>query len=140
MQGEPLLRKTLKDHGYKVTMPRLLVFAALQSDSPQAMAVVVDTLKDRVDRVSVYRIITLFEQLGIVKRIAIGWKYKLELGDIFSSHHHHIMCLGCGKIVAVRESSEAELLIEKLGQNNGFRVISHQLELQGYCKGCAPQA
>lgn len=139
MKEEKLLRKILEDGGYKVTKGRLLIFRLLRNHhEPQAIASLVVASSKQIDRVSVYRIIELYEKLGIVKRIHIGWKYKLELSDIFLDHHHHISCLKCGRIVAIEEDDEIEKLIKKLGDRSGFNQISHQLELQGYCRECQP--
>lgn len=136
MKEEKLLRKILEDGGYKITKGRLHLFRLFHTHhEPQTMAEIVAMSKE-IDRVSVYRIIELYEKLGIVRRITIGWKYRLELSDIFLNHHHHISCLGCGRIVAIKEDDDIENLIKRLGETSGFRQISHQLELQGYCSNC----
>lgn len=131
--------KILHDNGVSITKSRNLVFDALKSDSPQTMSELITKTSGEVDRVTVYRVIDLLENLGIVHRITIGWKYKLELSDQFLGHHHHITCLGCGKIVALSETNEFENLINQLGTNAGFEVASHQFELQGYCIDCKPK-
>jgi len=94
---------------------------------------------DAIDRASLYRTIDLFEKLGIVQRIYIGWKYKIELSDAFVHHHHHISCLGCGKIVAITEENEIERLIHDLAAKHGFTAENHQLEVRGYCQRCTQQ-
>lgn len=90
-----------------------------------------------IDRASLYRTIDLFERLGIVQRIYIGWKYKIELTDIFTHHHHHVSCLGCGKVVAITEETEIERLIHNLAAKHDFTAQNHQLEIRGYCKQCS---
>lgn len=92
--------------------------------------------KDLIDRASLYRTVSLFESLGLVQRIYIGWKYKIELSDAFTHHHHHISCLGCGKIVAVIKEEEIETLIDDLAKRHGFTDSNHQLEIRGYCSSC----
>lgn len=89
-----------------------------------------------VDRVSLYRIIRIFEQTGIAQRVYVGWKYKIELTDIFTHHHHHISCLGCHKLIAISEDAEIEKLIHELATKHQVIAKSHQLEVQGYCKDC----
>lgn len=137
MKEEALLRKILEDNTLKITQARLLVFQLLQQDQPQSMASLVKKSASKIDRVSVYRVIALYEKLGIVKRINIGWKYKLELSEIFLDHHHHITCLNCGKMIAIEENNELEQLIVALGATSNFTLVSHQLELQGYCDTCS---
>ena len=136
MKDEDLLRKILTANQQKVTKTRLIVFDLLRDSEPQAVASIIAGCKGRVDRVSVYRILDLYEKLGITKRITIGWKYKVELSDVFRNHHHHASCLGCGKVMSVVEDSELEVLIEKLGARSGLTRVSHVLELHGYCQGC----
>jgi Fe2+ or Zn2+ uptake regulation protein len=78
----------------------------------------------------------MFEQVGIVQRVYVGWKYKIELTDIFSHHHHHISCLGCHKLIAIKEDEQIEKLIQELATAHQVVAISHQLEVQGYCTTC----
>ncbi len=136
MKEEKLLRKILEDNHLRITKTRLFIFNLLQNNEPQSIAELVDRSTTKVDRVSVYRILDLYEKLGIIKRINIGWKYKLELSDIFLDHHHHISCIGCGHMVAIKEEEELEDLIDNLGKAAEFVLTSHQLELQGYCAKC----
>lgn len=94
------------------------------------------TVASSIDRTSIYRAIELFGRLGIIHKIQIGWKYKIELSDIFVEHHHHITCLGCGKIIAIHEDTQIESLINEISKKQGFSQPTHQLEVQGYCAGC----
>lgn len=136
MREEKLLRNILKDNDLKVTQPRLAVFRLLLSKKPKSLAELTTESQGKIDRVSVYRIIDLYERLGVVRRVALGWKYKIELSEIFSDHHHHIVCLQCNKVVAVHENEASKKVINDLALGTGFAVTSHQLELQGYCPKC----
>ncbi len=93
-------------------------------------------LRHKMDRASIYRTIELFEKLGIVNRLQIGWKYKLELSETFAGHHHHATCLQCEKVIAFEENPELEAGIHKLAEDLGFKLTSHSLELRGLCKDC----
>lgn len=136
MKEEKLLRKILADNRLKVTKPRLTVFHLLLKQSPKSVTELVEQSKGSVDRVSIYRVVDLFEKLGIARRVTIGWKYKIELSELFLEHHHHITCLGCGKVVAVHEHAAIGHALHTLAHGTGFTVTSHQLELQGYCEKC----
>lgn len=131
-----LLQKVLKDGGYSMTKARRFVCELLWNKEPQSMHDLTECLDDAVDRASLYRTISLFERLGIVQRIYIGWKYKVELSDIFSHHHHHISCVSCGKIVIIQEEDELERLLSALAKRYGFKAQGHQLEIQGLCSAC----
>lgn len=136
MKEKKILTKVLADNQLKVTKARLLVFELLQNKGPQSLAELIAQSRGKIDRVSVYRVIDLFEKLGIARKVTIGWKYKVELSEIFLDHHHHVSCLKCGKIVAVEEDPNLETIIHNLVSKQGFTVTAHQLELQGYCKKC----
>jgi Fur family ferric uptake transcriptional regulator len=141
MKEQTLFKKILRDSGYSTTKARSLIFdLLLGSNDPRTMHQLIEATEGRIDRVSVYRIVELYERLGVAQRINIGWKYKIELSDVFLDHHHHMTCLGCGRVVAVKDEPMFEEMIERLGQANGFVLKSHQLEMQGYCDRCQSNA
>jgi Fur family ferric uptake transcriptional regulator len=131
-----LLQKLLKDSSYSMTAPRKLVCELLWDQEPLSMHDLTERSRGKIDRASLYRTVGLFERLGLVRRIYIGWKYKVELSDVFTHHHHHISCLDCGKIVAITEDTEIEQLIHALSDRYGFTAPSHQLEVTGCCPEC----
>src|ERR1700709_2400788 len=79
-------------------VPRKIIFDLLLNQEPQSMQVLVHGAAGRVDRATIYRTVELFERLGIVHRLNIGWKYKIELSDVFTGHHHHLYCTNCGRM------------------------------------------
>lgn len=136
MQPEELFVNTLKKNKYSLTQARTLVFEALQDEEPLSMAELLAKLDGMIDRASLYRTISLFERLGIVQRLQIGWKYKVELADDFNFHHHHITCKNCGLTLPVREDLTLEASIRTLAMEYGFTEVNHQLEIHGLCPRC----
>lgn len=126
----------LRLHGQSVTAARKTVFLALLDKEPQSMRDIVAACGHSIDRASVYRTITLFESLGIVQRLQIGWKYKLELSDAFHRHHHHLTCLRCGHITPLAEDAHLEQHLRDAAERHGFVMQGHQLEIQGLCLTC----
>jgi len=129
------LEEMLRESGHSITKQRVLVFDLLTDQEPMTMYELYDRAKGRLDRASIYRIITLFEKLGIVQRINIGWKYKIELSDKFAEHHHHLTCLHCHKVIPINEH-DLETFITNLATGHNFSPIEHQVEVQGYCQSC----
>jgi len=84
---------------------------------------------------TVYRIISLLEELNIVKGISIdGFESKVyELN--LTSHHDHMVCVECGKIVEFYDA-EVEKIQELVAIENGFKLQSHNMMLYGICKDC----
>jgi Fur family ferric uptake transcriptional regulator len=89
-----------------------------------------------IDRASIYRTIELFLRLGIVERIQIGWKYKIELSAAYSHHHHHMTCISCGEVLSFEENHDLERVLDDIASHSTFRPTSHQIEIRGYCKNC----
>lgn len=133
---EHLLHEYLKKNGYSVTKARKLVFKAMEQQEPLSIAELINKLRGIVDRASVYRAIALFERIGIVHRLQLGWKYKLELSDAFSYHHHHISCVECHQVYPIREDVTLEAAVKSLAQEYGFSSSAHQVEIQGVCAAC----
>ncbi len=131
------LQIELKNAGFSLTKPRLTVFSALQGTKPKTMRELIYGLEGVIDRASVYRTISLFENLGIVLRIQHGWKYKLELSDNFIPHHHHLTCQLCQRVISFDEPEGFELMIDTIATENGFIPNSHNLEILGYCPQCS---
>lgn len=134
--AKELLIEKLKNSGHSITTARLAVFDTLDNSEPQTMNEIVKQIESSVNRASIYRVVALFEQLGIVQRLQIGWKYKLELSNEFQDHHHHLTCVRCGTVSSFEEPNNLDDLLAKIGRSKDFIVQSHQLELQGLCAAC----
>lgn len=130
------LNHTLKNAGYSLTKPRQAVFSALQSGTPRSMRELTLDLSSVVDRASIYRTISLFEKLGIVIRVNQGWKYKIELSDIFAPHHHHLNCSKCGITISFEEPENFDDMINGIAKQKKFTAQSHKLEIYGLCINC----
>jgi Fur family ferric uptake transcriptional regulator len=50
-------------------------------------------------------------------------------------HHHHLVCRVCGRTVEV-SGPAVEKWADTVAQQNGFREVSHDLEIFGTCKSC----
>ncbi len=130
------LHNHLKEAGLSDTKPRRIIFNILEANKPLTMKQLTEKVTGEIDRASVYRIITLFEKLDIVRRINIGWKYKLELSDQFMPHHHHLSCLKCGRITDIKDEEQIDEFISLITDKTGFKPSRHQFEIEGYCHNC----
>jgi Fe2+ or Zn2+ uptake regulation protein len=130
------LKTLLKQDKASLTKPRKLVFDLLMNQEPQSMQVLAQRAKGKVDRATVYRTIDLFERLGIARRLNIGWKYKIELSDVFTGHHHHMYCTNCGRMYDLPENLMLETMIDTVAAKSGFSPRGHQLEIYGLCQNC----
>ncbi len=132
---KPQFSSFLKSNGYSVTKPRQSLFDLLAGKEPMSMHDLCAAAAKDMDRASVYRTIEVFEKIGVVRRINIGWKYKIELSDAFAEHHHHLTCLNCKKVIPINENA-LENFIDNLASDQNFKPTEHQIEIQGFCSDC----
>lgn len=132
---EQEINQLLKTQGFSNTKTRREVLRALLRMQPATIQQLISALPS-VDRATVYRTIDLFVDLGVAKRVATGLEQRIELGDSFQAHHHHLTCLRCGVVIDIH-TPEIESAIEQTALNNVFRPIRHDLEITGYCSRCS---
>lgn len=128
-------KKLLKSNGYFITKPRMSLFGILQNYPAPTLKELIK-LTNKHDQVTVYRTVELFEKLGIINLLRLGWHTKIELSDIFQHHHHHISCLNCGMVWDLTEDPLIERQISNLTKAKQFMATDHQLEIRGLCKSC----
>jgi Fur family transcriptional regulator, ferric uptake regulator len=91
----------------------------------------------KVGIASVYRVLELLTERGLVQRIELGSgtaRYEPEQGD---DHHHHFVCDDCGKVEAFADDQLEEALRQVEGRT-GYQVAGHDVVLRGACRECAP--
>ncbi len=132
----------LKNTGLKVTAPRLKVLDIFQrADSRHLTAedVYKALLAESMDigLATVYRVLTQFEQAGILARrhFETG-KAVFELNE--GTHHDHLVCLDCGRVEEFFDA-KIEDRQHKIAEEKGFSLQDHALSLYGHCiqKNCA---
>ena len=126
----------LKSTGLKATLPRLKILEIFQKGGQRHMTaedVYRVLLADQSDvgLATVYRVLTQFEQAGILSRSHFeSGKAVYELNE--GQHHDHLVCLDCGR---VEEFYDAEIEKRQLGvaKAKGFRIADHALSLYANC-------
>ena len=129
----------LKKVGLKVTLPRVKILNILENSIDRHMSAE-DVFKalleagDEVGLATVYRVLTQFEQAGIVERHHFeGGHSVFELDE--GEHHDHMVCLKCGKV----EEFTDEIIEErqhKIARKASFELKDHSLYLYGICGDC----
>lgn len=86
---------------------------------------------------TVYRTLEIFETLGIINRLQFSEDRGLyEFNPGYHKHyHHHIICLGCGRILEFNEDL-LEDIEAAVARNTGFSIVDHSLAIYGYCSTC----
>ncbi len=129
----------LKSVGLKATLPRLKVLDIFRRSDDRHLSaedVYRALISEEIDigLATVYRVLTQFEQAGILSRSQFdSGKAIFELND--GDHHDHMVCTHCGKVVEFT-NPEIEALQHKVADENGFKIESHAMVLYGVCNSC----
>ena len=129
----------LKNMGLKATFPRLKIldiFRKAEHRHQSAEDIYRTLLAEQVDigLATVYRVLTQFEQAGILMRSQFdGGKAVFELND--GDHHDHLICTTCGTVVEFTDT-DIEKRQHKIAKDNGFALESHTMLLYGVCGKC----
>ena len=138
MENVDDLEAKLRDQGYRVTRQRRAVWQALQG----AGHVTVDELLERldadgadVDPASVYRTLSLFDELGIARmsRLRDGDPARWELAH--PDEHFHLVCDRCGE-VDHHVGTLVQGIRTHLSDGHGFEVHAVELVVSGRCHRC----
>ncbi len=83
---------------------------------------------------TVYRRLQVLTEAGTLDaiRVADGETAYRRCSD---GHHHHLVCRVCGRAVEV-SGPAVESWAEGIARQNGFREVSHDLEIFGTCSFC----
>ncbi len=123
----------------RMTTPRRKVFDVLHDSTvPLSVAALANRCAN-VDRVSIYRTIELFVELGIAEAVPLGWKQRYELTSPFKAHHHHLYCTNCNSLTDIH-SKKLEQLVAAIARDYQFTPIEHKFEVSGLCHVCNKQS
>ncbi|HEV7390240.1 MAG TPA: ferric iron uptake transcriptional regulator, partial [Burkholderiales bacterium] len=80
---------------------------------------------------TVYRVLTQFEQAGLLSRSNFeSGKAVFELNE--GTHHDHLVCLDCGMVEEFFDA-EIESRQQDIAKARGFKLHEHALALYGTC-------
>ncbi len=126
----------LKNIGLKATLPRLRILELFEKSDVRHLAAE-DVYKKLVDEgtdtglATVYRVLTQFEQAGLLVRHHFeSGKAVYELNQ--GSHHDHLVCLQCGHVEEFYDP-EIEKRQEKVAKDRGFTIHDHSLHIYADC-------
>ena len=126
----------LRNAGLKATLPRLKIIDVFEQSRQRHLSaedVYRQLLADGVDvgLATVYRVLTQFEQAGLLVRhhFETG-KAVFELNE--GKHHDHRVCLQCGRVEEFYDA-EIEKRQARIAHDRGFEISEHALYLYADC-------
>lgn len=127
----------LKEKKLKLTDQRKIVFDLINklgNDATASNLVLACSLE--VDYSTVYRIINMFLEKGIIEK---KLNYKDEIiYSLKEEHGHYFTCIKCHSKEKLT-NCPLNSVDHSLEKNKGYKVLSHTVEVYGICKNCLEQ-
>jgi len=125
-------KQDLRKAGLKVTHPRIIILQILESADQRHLSAddIYHLLHERGEEVgiaTVYRVLTQFENAGLVLRHSFDngpALYEINQGD----HHDHMVCVESGDVFEFR-NDKIESIQKKIAADRGYEIIGHSLVL-----------
>ncbi|MFZ2330161.1 MAG: Fur family transcriptional regulator [Atribacterota bacterium] len=129
----------LKKNNLKFTKERREVLAAIAIQQNHFNAEdIYQQLKKQKSNVSlatVYRTIPLLINSGLMTETTYGGERIIYEKIYNKPHHHHMVCINCGKIIDFT-CPDVEVVQNDICQKNYFLSTEYRLEIKGYCQAC----
>lgn len=130
---------TLQKAGISKTSQRLAVLNILfKATTPLSVNAIRQALKTKanIDKVTVYRILSLFRQRGIIREIAsAGGLNYFEMVTLENPLHPHFSCRNCGAFTCLAPlpfTQAPELILSK----DDYSVDHIEINISGLCACC----
>jgi len=139
MHGVVERRLRLIDQRY-TSGRRAIVDLLVSAGHPVSIGDIAERLPS-LPRSSAYRHLTDLHAAGLVRRVTASDEFtRFELAEDLTEHHHHLLCMNCGKVIDVTLPAsfeqQANDAIGQLADAEGFQAHSHRLDVLGLCAAC----
>ena len=128
--------QSLKESGLKATLPRRKILELFEGSKVRHLSaedVYKALMQEGIDvgLATVYRVLTQFEQAGLLTRHHFeSGKAVFELNE--GKHHDHLVCLQCGRVEEFYDA-EIEKRQQRIARERGFEISEHALYLYADC-------
>ena len=129
----------LKKAGLKITLPRRKILEIMEKTKQHHMSAediyrILLESGEEIGLATVYRVLTQFEEAGlVVRRHFEGGQsvFELDLGE----HHDHLVCVKCGRVEEFVDEV-IEKRQEEIAKQAGYTITDHSLNIYGICPAC----
>ena len=129
-------RRALNVTGLRATSQRALILEIIRRGHLDADEIYRQARikQPRLSLSTVYRTLRMFKKLGLVEELHFDEAHHhYEVKP--SSEHHHLVCLGCGKVVEF-ECPLSPKMKKDIAQEKGFEITGAEIRMTGYCPRC----
>ncbi len=135
------LARTLSAHGLRLTRQRRavldVVLAAPATMSPIQVFDAARELCPELGLTTVYRTLDVLSDVGALRRVH-GLDHCEGFVAASAAHGHTIVCETCGRTTEFTEC-DMKGMVAAAGQQTGYVITDHFLQLTGLCPRCARQ-
>jgi len=130
--------KALKVAGMRITSQRALILEIIRRGQGHLDAdEVYRQAREKQPRLSlstVYRTLQLLKRLGLVEEVHFDEAHHhYEVKP--SSEHHHLVCLGCGKVIEFSYPL-TRYVKRNVTEAKDFEIVDAEIRMTGYCPRC----
>lgn len=137
------MKDKIKNQKYKLTTQRQVILRAfVESEkthlSAEDVFEIVKKKSPDIGLATVYRTLDLFTEMDLLKKLDFDDgcnRYEMNSKEDDGHFHHHLICMGCGKVWECRDDL-LETLETILYKRYHFQTVDHQLKVYGYCEEC----
>ncbi len=131
--------KRFDEAGFRTGAARRQVIELLEGEHCALTALEIDRRLPKVGRATVYRTLEQLEELELVHRVDVGGETTAYERNDPTGHHHHMVCLRCGRLVPFSDQA-LERAIHGVAGRAEFEVTAHDVLLRGVCPRCQEQS
>ncbi len=136
MQKLEDLVSSLREEGFRITPQRIAIVDYLLKtvDHPSADRIhkVIQRKYPMVSLSTVYKTLELLKEKRLVNEIEVDGETRF---DADTDEHINLVCMNCGKIDDVDESTLKEIQV-KASRKSKYLIVKSSFELFGYCNNC----
>ncbi len=136
---QEVLENYITQHNLKITKQRRAVLEAFlgieDHISAEDLYKIVSAKEPKIGLATVYRTLSLLTESGLAAELDFGDGQKRYEHKYLHSHHDHMICTQCGKILEF-QNPMIEKLQEDVAREHRFEMTSHKLDLFGLCSDC----
>ena len=131
-------RQALNAQGLRITNQRTLILDVIRRGQGHLDAdEIYRQAREKESRLSlstVYRTLQTLKKLGLIEELHFDeahHHYEMKA----PTEHHHIACLGCGKVIEFNLSL-SRYIKRNIPEAKGFDITETEVRMSGYCADC----
>ena len=129
---------TIKKSGKRVTSQRALILEIIRRGEGHLDADEIyrqaRAIQPRLSLSTVYRTLKALKEPGLIEELHFDDSHHhYEMKS--TSKHHHLVCLGCGKVVEF-EYPISHHVRRNIPEARDFRIVDTEIRMTGFCSRC----